>query len=152
MMKMKNVSSFFSLDLGINKIREKMETGCTICSSNHSFFFQGKVQLSDNSLKRMDQIEKEASQVIDEFVTNFMKTVKEFEKIHIQERLQMRKNGRMALIDISPELASVFDKQYSTVLAALGAVRSRFVIEESSSMESCSISRSNPSNAIYYRQ
>ena len=100
----------------------------------------------------MDQIEKEISQMIDEFVTNFIKTVKDFEKIHMKDRIQMRKNGAMALSDISPELATIFDKQNSLARAALREGRSGYAVEDSSSMGSSFISRSNSLNEVYYRQ
>ena len=60
--------------------------------------------------KRINKHEAEINQVVKNFITNFTKTVKDLEKIHIKDRLQMSKNRGKALTDIAPELASIFDK------------------------------------------
>ena len=106
--------------------------------------------------KRINKLEAENNQVIKNFITNFTQTVKDLEKIHIKDRLQMSKNGGKALTDIAPELASIFEKLKADVSADRRDDHSNEntnAAEFTGYMESNFISRSNSTcNQIYYRQ
>ena len=59
-------------------------------------------------LQRM-ATQKELQVIVDNFIREFVCRVKEIEKSHIRQRLDMTKRNVKNMKDISPELASVFD-------------------------------------------